>query len=487
MGPEPGRPGLLARLRGLEEQASLRARLVAVLLVVLVLALGVTAVASQALLRRFLISRVDVQLVSAAVPVARQAAMDLARPGDPRSPLPSAYVVQFFYPDGRTAATVRSPLDASAAAPALPSLPTAAVRRHADRPFTVPATSGPGSWRVLARTLPGGQGSVAVALPLTEVDATVARLQLLGLAVGAVALLASGALGAFAVRRAFRPLADIEHVAAAIAAGDLGRRVPARSTRTEMGRLAAALNGMLAQIERAFRARAESEARMRRFVADASHELRTPLAAVRGFAELYRQGAVRGDAEVTRTMRRIEDESIRMGGLVEDLLLLARLDEQRPPRRDPVDLLVLAADAVHDARALDPGRVVTLDSPGTGSGAGCVVAGDEARLRQVVGNLVANALQHTPAGTPVEVAVVPDGSWVAWHVVDHGPGLAPDQAARVFERFYRADPSRSRGQGGGAGLGLAIVAAIVGAHAGSVDVVPTPGGGATFRVRLPRG
>ena len=266
--------------------------------------------------------------------------------------------------------------------------------------------------------------------------------------------------------------------------------MPPRPTTTEVGRLTASLNGMLAQIESAFRARAASEARTRRFAADASHELRTPLAAIRGFAELYRQGAVPPD-DVPRTMRRIEDEATRMGALVDDLLMLARLDERRPARTEPVDLAVLAGDAVHDAHGLDPQRQVRLVGLDGASGpVPAVVVGDEGGLRQVVTNLVANAVRHTPTGTPVEVAVgvtnqPEEGQRAVLEVRDHGPGLRPEEADRVFERFYRVDSSRRRGTGGGSGLGLSIVAAVTAAHGGVVDVRPTPGGGATFRVTLP--
>jgi two-component system OmpR family sensor kinase len=247
---------------------------------------------------------------------------------------------------------------------------------------------------------------------------------------------------------------------------------------------------MLAQIESAFRARAASEERTRRFAADASHELRTPLASIRGFAELYRQGAVPAE-DVPRTMRRIEDEARRMGGLVEDLLLLARLDARRPTRAEPVDLAVLAGDAVHDARGLAPDRSVRLvgleASPGP---VPAVVIGDEGHLRQVVTNLLANAVRHTPAGTPIEVAVGTsrdaDGSARAvLEVRDHGPGLPAGEAERVFERFYRLDSSRQRSAGGGSGLGLSIVSAVTAAHGGTVTALQTPGGGATFRVALP--
>jgi two-component system OmpR family sensor kinase len=252
---------------------------------------------------------------------------------------------------------------------------------------------------------------------------------------------------------------------------------------------------MLAQIEAAFRSRAQSEAaareseqRMRRFVADASHELRTPLTSIRGFAELYRQGAVRDADATARLMRRIEDEAARMGLLVDDLLLLARLDQQRPLERQRVDLLAVATDAVHDARVVAPERRIDLRlAPGLTAP---VVVGDEARLRQVVGNLVTNALTHTPEDTAVTVALATEEAHGAGRVVlevrDRGPGLAPGDAERVFERFYRADSSRTRSSGG-SGLGLSIVAALIAAHGGTVGVTSRVGSGTTFRVVLPAG
>jgi two-component system, OmpR family, sensor kinase len=252
-------------------------------------------------------------------------------------------------------------------------------------------------------------------------------------------------------------------------------------------RLSRALNTMLGQIENAFAQRAASEAaarqsedRMRRFVADASHELRTPLTSIRGFAELTRQ---RGGEADPVTMRRIEDEAKRMGVLVDDLLLLARLDQQRPLARQPVDLLALAGDAVADARAIQPDRTVSLEIlPGSEAP---VVTGDESRLRQVLGNLLSNALHHTPASAAVTVLVGTSGPDAVLAVRDTGPGLTGEQKARVFERFYRADSARTRTTGG-SGLGLSIVAALAAAHAGTVEVTDTPGGGTTFTVRLPR-
>jgi two-component system OmpR family sensor kinase len=375
-------------------------------------------------------------------------------------------------------------------APRLPTLDSRAVARHDGRPFTVSSRGAGGhDWRVLAMPLSDGTSTVVVGLSLEDVETTVAWLNAINAIVGLVVLALLGVAGYLVVRSSLRPLVEVEHTARAIAAGDLSRRVPAGDPRTEVGRLARALNGMLGQIESAFRAREASEVsarrseeRMRQFVADASHELRTPLASIRGFAELYRQGAVPGEAEVARVMRRIEDEGVRMGVLVEDLLLLARVDAQRPLEYAPVDLLTIAGDAVHDARAVAPDRRISLEPLPAETPP--IVPGDDARLRQVVANLVGNAITHTPPEATIRVCVgTQDGSAVL-EVADDGPGLAPEEASRVFERFYRADPSRTRASGG-SGLGLSIVAALVAAHGGTVEVDTAPGRGATFRVRLP--
>jgi two-component system OmpR family sensor kinase len=313
----------------------------------------------------------------------------------------------------------------------------------------------------------------------------VSRLVVIVSGVGFAVLVALGVACYWLVRRSLRPLGEIERTAEAIASGNLSRRVPLRHPRTEMGRLGRAINGMLSQIEAAFRDREASQERMRRFMADASHELRTPLTSIRGFAELYRQQGSSQDP--VKLVRRIEDEAARMGLLVEDLLLLARLDQERPLERQPVDLLSLAAGAVLDAQTLAPDREIDLLRL-DGSDQPVKVLGDEARLRQVIGNLMQNALRHTPPGTAfrVGVGVMPEAEPVAvLEVADDGPGMPAGDAERVFERFYRADPARSRKDSGGTGLGLSIVAALVHAHGGTITAESEPGHGATFRVRLP--
>ena len=356
-------------------------------------------------------------------------------------------------------------------------------------------------WRLLSEDV--GDGNTAVVASDIEADQVIGRLVTIEVVVGLVVLTVLGAAAYVLVRNSLRPLAEVERIARAIAAGDLSQRVPAGDERTEVGRLSTSLNVMLARIESAFRAQQASEEeargsehRMRRFVADASHELRTPLTSIRGFAELYRQGAVGSPEETARLMQRIESEGARMGVLVEDLLQLARLDQQRPLTITPVDLAEVAGDAVHDARAVQPDRPITLHLDEALSEVP-VVLGDEARLRQVVGNLVTNALVHTPPTAPVTVSISDepapsdgtadgdDGGVVVLRVADQGPGMAPEDAARVFERFYRADPSRAR-TAGGTGLGLAIVSALVHAHGGTVYLDTAPGRGATFTVRLPR-
>jgi two-component system OmpR family sensor kinase len=393
------------------------------------------------------------------------------------------------------------------------------IRAVADKPYMVTSIDGSVRWRMLIVTLKNGS-VLHVAQQVKDVDLAVRQLIWIDFLVGAALLVTLASAGAAIVRKSLVPLMQIERTAAAIAAGDLTRRVPdpepnCFEPRTELGRLSRALNAMLAQIEAAFTARAtsetaaraaessardaaeaaiESEARavrsegkMRQFVADASHELRTPLTTIRGFAELYRQGAVTDPEDTAKLVRRIEDEAARMGLLVEDLLLLARLDRERPLTLAPVELPVLAMDAVQAARATAPDRTIELDIRDRPED--LVAYGDDARLRQVIGNLMTNALVHTPADASVTLRLHAEAGNVAViEIADTGPGLSAEQTERVFERFYRADEARTRHverAATGTGLGLAIVAAIVRAHHGNVEVITTPGQGATFRVKVP--
>ena len=344
--------------------------------------------------------------------------------------------------------------------------------------LTVEGTGGVDHYLVYVDTAQQGGGLLVTALPLDDMNSTLARLLLLAVlttaATTVVVLVATWIL----VRRGLRPLERMGTMARA-AAGDLSRRVEPADDVTEVGQLGVAINAMLSQLETAFAERAAGEQRLRHFVSDASHELRTPLTSMRGYAELLRRNPDMTEADVTLATRRIEDEAARMGVLVDDLLLLARLDQGRPLARAPVDLGALVTDACADARATDPARPVTarIDTP-------VQVIGDELRLRQVLGNVVRNALVHTPPATPVEVTLGVSGTSAVIEVVDHGPGIPPQNAQRIFERFQRVDPERSRDQGG-SGLGLSIVAAVVAAHGGTIGVGQTEGGGATFRIELP--
>ena len=333
-------------------------------------------------------------------------------------------------------------------------------------------------YRAVAVPVPGG-GSIAVAVPLSEVDRTLDRLLLVEALVIAGVLVALAVLAWFLVGLGLRPLERIAGTAGEIAAGRLSQRVSPADGRTEVGRLGLALNAMLGRLESAFSAQRQSEDRLRRFLADASHELRTPLTSIRGYAELFRTGAARDPANTEKAMRRIEDEATRMGVLVEDLLALARLDEVRERVHERVAVAALARDAVDDGRATAPARRFELsaDEP-------LEVLGDPGALRQVVGNLVRNAITHTPEGSPVEVSARRDGDSAVVEVRDHGAGLPAGDAALLFERFWRAEGGRERGRGG-AGLGLAIVAGIAEAHGGSVEAANAEGGGARFTVRLP--
>ncbi|ORI15342.1 two-component sensor histidine kinase [Rhodococcus sp. 1163] len=457
----------------------LRFTLVAALLLLVAAGLLASGLAVTSTLETSLVRRVDQSLVEASRTWAEPRGLDGPPPPPPSASKgrpPSDFYVDVTDPAGQSR-FVLTP-DADIGVPDTDGVPIGT-------PVTVGSKGGGTEWRVL--TISNQNGSTLVAQPLIAVETTVDRLIVLQTIIGAVVLAVLAVVAYFVVRRSLRPLVEVEETAAAIAAGDLHQRVPERSERTEIGKLSAALNGMLTQIQRAFAASAASEEaarasedKMRRFVADASHELRTPLTTIRGFAELYRQGAM---SDITLLMNRIEGEAARMGLLVEDLLMLARLDAQRPLEMNTVDLLSVATDAVLDAKAVSPERTISMKMlPGPGIPE---VSGDDARLRQVLGNLMSNAIRHTPAEAEIAVCVGTIDTTALVEVRDTGPGLSAEESAHVFERFYRADSSRTR-ESGGSGLGLSIVAALVSAHGGTVTVDSTPGQGATFRVELPR-
>jgi two-component system OmpR family sensor kinase len=475
------RPG--SRLRRLLANASLRVRVMLAAAVLVTLTSAVMGFLGTTLLRGYLFSRADGQLLSfsSAISSGHGRPPPQFQHGGP-SQLPSLFLVEQVSADGRV--QVKGGSVHGVAPPEL-----SAARLHGPaRPFTAAATGESGhSWRVLVEPEADGQ-HVVIAYSLDALNSTVSRVEIADAAAGAVAIALLAVIGLPLVRISLAPLARIEDTAEAIAAGDLSRRIDRPATGTEVGRLSAALNTMLGRIETAYRAREEGEARardsedrMRRFVADASHELRTPLTSVRGLAEFsLQQGPAASRAELTRLMAGIQQEATRMGLLVEDLLLLAQFDADRPLDRRPVDLSSAAVEAVQVARAVQPGHPLTL----LAAQDLVIVSADSARLRQIIDNLISNAFQHTPAGTPVTVAVDTAAGHGQLTVTDSGPGMTAEQASRVFERFYRTDPARSR-DAGGSGLGLSIAAALVDAHQGTITVDTRPGHGATFRVRLP--
>ncbi len=457
---------------------SLRARLL--LAVVALAAVGLVAanVATYSSLRAFLLERTDSTL--------DQTADTLRRPGPGggiRSAPPGTFV-QVRSLDGDTVVATFSGATlpgGSIPAPDLPGTvepPSQSGGPEAVRYFTVKGAASGGQYRVRASIAEDDQAMLLVATSLHDVDSTLHRLLLIELVVTVLVLGAIAGLGLWLVRLGLRPLDAIGQTASAIAAGDLSRRVERAEERTEVGRLGLALNGMLTRIESSFRAQEASERKLRRFVADASHELRTPLSAVRAYAELYDRGAAERPDDLERSMRGISRESERMSLLVDDLLLLARLDDGRPLEREPVRLDEVVGEAVETAQTVDPDRPIALRAEEA------VVVGDRDRLRQIVDNLLANVRAHTPPGTSATVSVTRRNGSAEILVTDSGPGLDEEHLEHVFERFYRADPSRAR-TSGGIGLGLSIVAAVAEAHGGTVSASSRPGEGTTFSIALP--
>jgi len=461
---------------------SLRARLTIVAVALVAIGLVATELLTYHYLSRFLLHRVDEQLVT----VQPQAQFTLAHIGDGPGggviadpSIPSGSYAQFVDPSGdvvRAAPLGYAPEGVTPAA--LPAHLPGSYGTDPHGSVTFTTLAGGATYRVRASAVPDG-GTLVVAIPLTEVRATLGRLLGLEALIGVVVLALVALLAGWLVRIGLRPLTGMGETAGAIAAGDLTRRVEPAEESTEVGRLGIALNTMLAHIESAFEERRRSEERLRRFVADASHELRTPLTSIRGYAELFRRGADTRPDDLAKSMTNIEGEAARMGVLVDDLLLLARLDQGRPLERDPVDVAAVVGDAVESARAVEPGRSIelTVETP-------VEIVGDGGRLRQVADNLLDNARVHAP-DAPVHVRVGRDGADAVIEVADEGPGIDPEVGSRIFERFTRGDPSRSRGTGG-AGLGLSIAAAIVEAHGGSVTATARPDGtGTVVTIRLP--
>lgn len=454
---------------------SVRFRLVIGMVLLVSVVLAAVNVTGILLLRSYLLDRVDGQTTGAFAPPEGEppdeTPPDLcANPRDPRG-LRSDFLLLVVSSDHEVVCSLGPELGDDAPDLDLEEIP------GTEAPETVASIDGSTRWRVRAVDTTDDDQTVVLAVSLADADATVDRLTRLSLIVSAVVLVLTAAAAWVIAGIGLRPLTKIEETAERIADGDLSERVPSFRPRTEIGRLSRALNGMLGQLEHAFTARTESEAKLRRFVSDASHELRTPVAVIRGHAELWRTGI---STDLGSIMGRIEAESTRMGELVDDLLLLARLDQSRPLERHPVDLLDLASDAVVDAQALQPDRQISLDvRPGA---VPLAVIGDEARLRQIVANLMTNALAHTPPSSPIDVQLRSIRSRVEVSVRDAGPGMPPDVAAKVFDRFYRADEGRASGR---SGLGLAIVKSLAEAHGGTVSCTSDIESGSTFLVSLP--
>lgn len=466
---------------------TLRNRLVLGISLLVALGFFLSGFAAQSAYRTFLIDEVDSQLTTIVdntiIRLDRagiQGERDDARPFQPLEPIrgvPSIAAITLIDLDGNVIGSVGGDLSV---AKIEKTLDRVVDRISYGSPFSL--ESGEMTYRILALELPSGLGIVVASLSLESVQENIDQLRFLLTLIGLVVLILIAGLSQRAIRISLRPLATVESTAEAIAEGDLSARLPSAKPHTEVGRLVASLNQMLTRIEESFAVRVESEGKLRRFVADASHELRTPVTAIRGFAELYRQGAVSGEEKTREVVQRIEDESIRMGGLVEDLLLLARLDQSPEIEKLPVNLNEVIADAIESARVSGPDHPIEMSSPAEDS----YLLGDRNRIHQVIANLLANARSHTPPGTKITVGISPGPAAIEVRVADNGPGLSPMDQERIFERFYRADTSRMRAvKTEGSGLGLSIVKAIMEAHGGHVRVESLPGEGATFILTFP--
>ena len=480
----------LSRVRTPLSLWSLRNRLILASVVLASFAIIASDFAANAALRTYLISQVDDQLIN----ISNTSLNRLDRAGiapleadDKNSPfkileplrgVPTATSITLLDVDGNLIGQVGGELGGKNFA--VTGMKIDEVSQYKNRPFTIEGKDGQPDIRALAQMLPTGMGSVIVADSLEKVDKTLSQLRFLFLILGLIALITIAMAARWIIALGLKPLEAVEDTAEAIAAGDLSARLPAAKPDTEVGRLTTSLNTMLARIEESFTARVESENKLRRFVADASHELRTPLTAIRGFAELHRQGAVVGEEKTKELINRIEKESVRMSSLVEDLLLLARLDQSRELAKEPVDLNTLITEAVASARAAGPNHPIEIKLEASE----IFVLGDSQRIHQVIANLLANARAHTPNGTKISITAMQGVSETTIAVSDKGPGLSKADQDRIFERFYRADPSRVRNSGEGSGLGLSIVDAVMKAHGGYVSVKSEVGQGATFTLHF---
>jgi two-component system OmpR family sensor kinase len=490
-------------------QWSLRNRLLLATVVVAAIGIGASDFAAHAKLRGFLIRQVDSQLSSVAdgtvtrlvragiAPASDDSTMTTSgtpsssspyssnaapefHPVSPLRGVPTATSVTLLDPTGVVLGQLGGDIASGGSQATFSGMTLKEVASTKGKAFTIETDHPHTSTRAMAFVLPSNLGSVVVSVSLNSVDRTLHELSWLFLLISLIVLLLIGLISRWLITLSLKPLLEVEVTAAAIADGDLSARLPELQPSTEVGRLTQSLNTMLGRIEESFEQKNASESKLRRFVADASHELRTPLTAIRGFAELHRQGAVTGEVKVKELVGRIEKESIRMGSLVEDLLLLARMDEARPHALEPVDLTHLIGESVASARAAGPEHPITLDVADD-----LYVLGDNKRIHQAVGNLLANARTHTPAGTAITITANSNESETTVSVSDAGPGLSEQDQSRIFERFFRVDPSRARHAGEGSGLGLSIVDAVMKAHGGRVSVESELGKGATFTLHFP--
>ena len=468
---------------------SLRNRLTIGVLVLSAIGFIGAGVGSQALLRNYLIHQVDDQLLSVVGGTAERLdragiernndedADHPARAATPLNRVPTSISVTVLDPFGNLIGGIGGDLNSNKITDYVKGLLPGQVAAYGNKPFTIEAP-GP-DFRVATTVLPSSLGSVIVAQSLADFDRTTRQIGTVFLIIGSLVLLFIAFASRQVIKVGMRPLERIEETAEKIAAGDLSARLDNFEPDTEVGRLSTSLNTMLSRIEEAFDARMQSEDKLRRFVADASHELRTPLTAIRGFAELHRQGAVPEGEKTNELIARIEKESMRMGYLVEDLLMLARMDQSRELVISDVNLSELVQEAVTSAQAAGPDHTIT-----TNISAGVATKGDADKIYQVVTNLLANARAHTPAGTTITVSTFTDGKDSCVTVADNGPGLSAEDQARIFERFYRVDASRQRNSKDGSGLGLSIVDAVMHAHGGEVNVESELGKGAAFTLRF---
>jgi len=483
-------------------KSSLRNRLSVGVLLLSSIAFAASGFAVQSSLRSYLMGQIDEQLLSVVggttlrldrAGIARDNEFDERREGEenrdnparaaaPPTPLtrvPTSTSVTLIDPFGNIIGGIGGDLNTNQINDYVKGLLPGEIASHGDKPFTIEA---PGAdFRVVTQVLPSALGSVVVAQSLTDFDKTTHRVGLVLFFIYLLVLIVIAFASRQVIRISLKPLEDVEETAELIAAGDLSARLPDAKPDTEVGRLVLSLNQMLARIEESFAIKEESENKLRRFIADASHELRTPLTAIRGFAELHRQGAVPNGEPTKELLGRIENESVRMGSLVEDLLLLARLDQSRQMEMKPVNLSKVLSECVASARAAGPTHPITISSTIDEAFA----LGDETRIYQVITNLLTNARVHTPIGTSIEVALDQSDDGLTIAVTDHGNGLSKDDQARIFERFFRVDPSRQRNSSEGSGLGLSIVDAVMRAHGGRVSVTSEDGKGATFTLFFP--